>query len=157
MIENSLDILEQLEDKIANLDEYKELSELNRNILHTHFDNPKLTQLEIANLLKCSRITVNRFFNSPEFEVLTREIGKVRKNELVPLAIDAFRECLTSKSEQIKLSASIRILEDLDILKREVSKIDNSKKIINLEWKKDANSIHPPELSRIGTQLPGQI
>mgnify|MGYP001579391475 FL=1 len=140
--------LEELNSRLDKLEEYSSLTELNKKILITHFENPKLNQTEVSNLIDCSRITVNRFYNSKEFEILTKELGEVKKIELVALSLKTLEECLNSKSDQIRLAASLKILGDVGILK-DSPKIDNSKKIIHLEWKKENadNSILPPRLS----------
>lgn len=124
--------------KLEELEDYRQLTDLQKSILNLHFEEPRLTQEQIGNKLNCHRITVNRFFQSQEFDNLAKEVGKINKTYLISLSLKTIEECLNSKSEQVRLMAAKLVLGDSGVVTEGI-KSDNSKKVINIQWK-EANA-----------------
>lgn len=136
---NELSKIEEINNELLELEEYKNLTDLQRQILVERFENSSLTQEEISEKLDCSRITVSRFLNSKEFEVLSKELGRIKKHNLIPLALKTLEDCMLAKNEGVRLQASLKVLEDSGII-QDSPRTDNSKKIIVMQWKQDKNN-----------------
>lgn len=135
--EEGLSVSERLE----SLEEYKTLTELQRKLLSIHFENPYLNQKELAEKAGCKRLSVYKLFHTKAFEAINLELGNIVKTELIPVALRTLKECLNSKSEQVRLQAAVKILSDASILK-ETPRIDNSKKAIILQWRDGTEVSH---------------
>lgn len=123
----------EVSDKLQALQEWRELSPLQRKVLAVHIRRPELNKKELAEEVGCSTPVVTRLFHSQAFAVISDELVKVCKKELQMEAIKVMRGLLRSKNDMVRRMAARDLLADAGLL-RDAEKTTNHNKKITLSW-----------------------
>ena len=102
----------------SHLESFETLSDIQRSVISIYMASPRLTKKEIQERVGCPLSSVYAVLHSKAFERVALEVGEREKMGMVPLAVERLRRALNSQDENVSLKAAIRILEDVEILKK---------------------------------------
>lgn len=133
-------ILDEYE-RLQALDEFKSLSTLQKKVVYGRLENPDLKPRELAKKIGIETPIISRLFASKKWDRIAEELADLEKKELMFMALKTMRDCLTSKSEQVRLTAATTILKDAGVIKAEVKTVKQDNKIM-VVWQ---NGEQPPK------------
>jgi hypothetical protein len=121
-------------EKLLALQEWKELTPLQRKIVASKLQYPELSKLKLAEKVGCSTQTITKLFHSANFDRISDELARAGKKELVLEAMDVMKKLLRSQVPSVQLKAAEAILRDSGHLK-DAEKTSNLNKNISVTWK----------------------
>jgi hypothetical protein len=87
-----------------------------QKIVNVLYENPKLNNREIAVLVGLTPGTIDSYLRSNSFLKSLRYRGSLAISKMIPNAVQSLRESLEAQSEEVKLKASVKILESEKVL-----------------------------------------
>lgn len=119
-------------DNLNSIEDFKRLTDLQKQILFSHVKDPNLSKEKLAENLGVKKSVVYKLFNSKAFETINEEFAQQKKREILQLAIKTMRECLLSKKDTVRLAAATRVLEDAGVFKVAPKSVKTDNKMIVL-------------------------
>lgn len=101
--------------KLKNFD-VNLLPEKIKQIAACYIENPKVSCEEIALKVELSPNTVRAYASHNDFLLSLKHIGAKRLTGMIPEALESLNSSLSSKSEEVKLKAAVKVLENENIL-----------------------------------------
>ncbi len=131
----------EVSEKLLALQEWRDLTPLQRKIVSTKLQFPELNKVRLAEKAGCSTATITKLMHSANFERISDELARAGKKELVLEAMDVMKKLLRSNVPSVALKAAEAILRDAGHLK-DAEKTSNHNKNISVTWKGE-----PPKLA----------
>lgn len=130
-------------ERLNSIDEYRVLTDKQKQMVYEHVTYPELTKSEIAKKLGQDKATVYAFFHSKKWDLINSEMARQQLRELVQLSVKTLRSSMLNGTPAVKLDAATRVLVNAELLRsphgRTINKTDN-KMIVLLEDRNFGNS-----------------
>lgn len=124
-------------------------------VLVAKFNNPKATQVQLSKVGGIRQASVCNFFKSDRYKSAVVEYGKEMLFHLIPVAVHSFRELLRHKNAEVRLKATMKILEDSGVLNKEtVTRIMNQ---INTQINVSSQELRGKNIAELNEMLLNQL
>lgn len=87
-----------------------------KRIVYALTENPKISRLELSEKVGLSINTVNSYLCSNDFLSAVRKVGSQHVTGMIPKALNTLSQSLESPSEEVKLKAAVKVLENERVL-----------------------------------------
>ena len=118
---------------IQALEEWKSLTNEQKQIILAHVAEPSLSKNALAARFNVQPKFVYRLFSSKAFDRISLELAEMAKQELRLKALQTLDDCLASDKPAIRLAAAKMILGDSGVIKEQPKQI-KKEQAINVTW-----------------------